>query len=412
MTETLNNLIHRIEHDLKNACLGFAMLKGYLDRQNEEPPRQNCGGVNNGDALTTPQEGQMLIDIAGVSINSKPRKDGRFQGYAVTEEGRPKYFYGKSREEVAQKISDFLKGVQKTKRKTGGKTIVTFGEFYEKWLELYKKPNLKPTSITNIVDTLKPALAKFADVPITKIMTDDVQALLLSIKSPNTRGKCKVNINQIFTRAHKSGLIKINPCDNLEIKKHQDRHVDGLTPDQQQTFLGATSKSKYSLLFRLLLAAGVRVGEALALYKSDVDFDKCTLSITKDVIFIKGKRIEQPPKTKAAVRVLPLPQGLCEELKTAEEGLLFPFTYNSVRLTMQRIAEKLGFNVTAHVLRHTFCDRLQEAGVPDKVMQYLMGHSKLDTTKNKYTEAQAHYINAFSDSVRGCFDTFFDSKKP
>lgn len=291
MTETLNNLIHRIEHDLKNACLGFAMLKGYLDRQNEEPPRQNCGGVNNGDALTTPQEGQMLIDIAGVSINSKPRKDGRFQGYAVTEEGRPKYFYGKSREEVAQKISDFLKGVQKTKRKTGGKTIVTFGEFYEKWLELYKKPNLKPTSITNIVDTLKPALAKFADVPITKIMTDDVQALLLSIKSPNTRGKCKVNINQIFTRAHKSGLIKINPCDNLEIKKHQDRHVDGLTPDQQQTFLGATSKSKYSLLFRLLLAAGVRVGEALALYKSDVDFDKCTLSITKDVIFIKGKRI-------------------------------------------------------------------------------------------------------------------------
>ena len=126
MTETLNNLIHRIEHDLKNACLGFAMLKGYLDRQNEEPPRQNCGGVNNGDALTTPQEGQMLIDIAGVSINSKPRKDGRFQGYAVTEEGRPKYFYGKSREEVAQKISDFLKGVQKTKRKTGGKTIVSF----------------------------------------------------------------------------------------------------------------------------------------------------------------------------------------------------------------------------------------------------------------------------------------------
>lgn len=352
----------------------------------------------------------MLIDVSGVSINSKPRKDGRFQGYVLTEEGRPKYFYGKSREEVAEKISDYLKGVQRTKRRINGKQAVTFGAFYEKWLELYKKPNLKPSSIVNIVDTLKPALAKFADVQITKITTDQVQALLLSIKSPNSRNKCKVNLNQIFTKAQKSGLIKVNPCDNLELKKHQDNHVDGLTPEQQEIFLRETVNSKYSLLFRLVLATGVRIGEALALCRSDVDFDKCTLSVTKDVVFIRGERIEQPPKTRAAFRVLPLPHGLCSELKSAGEGLLFPFTYNSVRLAMQKIADKLGFNVTAHVLRHTFSDRLEEAGIPPKVKQYLMGHAKLDITQNKYTEAQSHYVNAFSDSVRGCFDTFFDTE--
>ena len=244
--------------------------------------------LKTGDTLTTPTEGQMLINIDGVSINSKPRRDGRFQGY-VTENGGKRYFYGKSREEVAAKISIYLKEAHTPKRKERSKKLPTFGEFYEKWLELYKKPNLKLSSIQNIVDTLKPALAAFVGVQIDKITTDDVQELLLSINAPSARTKCKVNLNQVFTKAQKNGLIKINPCENLEIKKPKEKHVEGLTPEQQRTFTEFTIGSKYSLLFRFMLATGVRVGEALALYKSDVDFTVRAVSITKDVVFIGGQ---------------------------------------------------------------------------------------------------------------------------
>ena len=55
--------------------------------------------LKTGDTLTTPTEGQMLININGVSINSKPRSDGRYQGY-VTENNGKQYFYGRTREEV------------------------------------------------------------------------------------------------------------------------------------------------------------------------------------------------------------------------------------------------------------------------------------------------------------------------
>lgn len=362
--------------------------------------------IRKGDNLTTHTEGQMLINMTGVSINSKPRKDGRFQGY-VTEKDGKRYFYGRTREEVANKIGIYFKEVttQTPKRKKQTKTVLTFGEYYNKWLELYKKPNLKPSSITNIVDTLKPAVLQFADVPIDRITTDDLQALLLSISSPNSRTKCKVNLNQVFTKAHKAGIIRINPCDNLEIKKHKDKHINGLTPEQQQEFIEVTADSKYSLLFRLMLASGMRVGEALALCKSDVDLKRCTLSITKDVVFINGERIVQLPKTDAAVRTLPLPESLCDELQQLPGEVLFPFTYNAVRIAIEKIEKKVGFKVTAHVLRHTYSDRLEEAGVPPKVKQYLMGHAKLDITQNKYTEAQQHYIDAHSDSVRRLFDT-------
>ena len=51
--------------------------------------------------LATPTElSQMIINLPGVSINSKPRKDGRFQGYIVDKNGRT-YAYGKTLEEVA-----------------------------------------------------------------------------------------------------------------------------------------------------------------------------------------------------------------------------------------------------------------------------------------------------------------------
>lgn len=347
----------------------------------------------------------MLINLAGVSITSKPRRDGRYQGY-VAEKGGKQYFYGRTREEVEAKISKYIKEEHKApKKKTQGKKLPTFGEYYDKWLKLYKKPNLKPSSITNIVDTLKPALAAFADVPLDKITTDDVQELLLSLKSPSARTKCKVNINQVFNKAHKSGLIKINPCDNLEIKKHKEQHVNGLTPDQQRKFVDFTADSKYSLLFRFMLATGVRVGEALALYKPDVDFEGRTVSITKDVVFIGGQRIEQPPKTEAAVRTLPLSEEICAELRELSDGLIFPYTYNAVRLAIEKIEKQLDFKVTAHVLRHTYSDRLEEAGVPPKVKQYLMGHAKLDTTQNKYTEAQKHYVEAYSEAIRRIFDT-------
>ena len=43
----------------------------------------------------TSSEEKMLIEMDGVSVTAKPRKDGRYQGY-VLQNGKKKYLYGKS----------------------------------------------------------------------------------------------------------------------------------------------------------------------------------------------------------------------------------------------------------------------------------------------------------------------------
>ena len=42
-------------------------------------------------------------------------------------------------------------------------------------------------------------------------------------------------------------------------------------------------------------------------------------------------------------------------------------------------------NVTAHVLRHTFCSNMVREGMNIKTLQYLMGHSSAMTTLDIYS---------------------------
>ncbi len=43
--------------------------------------------------------------------------------------------------------------------------------------------------------------------------------------------------------------------------------------------------------------------------------------------------------------------------------------------------------ITPHVLRHTFCTNMANAGMDIKSLQYLMGHSDAGVTMNVYTHA-------------------------
>ena len=86
---------------------------------------------------------------------------------------------------------------------------------------------------------------------------------------------------------------------------------------------------------------------------------------------------------------------------------MFNTTYNAVRNSFRRLVEKTGIKLSAHILRHTYSDRLEEAGVPPKVKQYLLGHANLDITQNTYTDTQLHYVSRFLDQITTAFDTKF-----
>ena len=50
--------------------------------------------------------------------------------------------------------------------------------------------------------------------------------------------------------------------------------------------------------------------------------------------------------------------------------------------------------ITPHVMRHTFCTRLANAGMNPKALQYVMGHSNITITLNRYTHASLETVKS------------------
>ena len=113
-------------------------------------------------------------------------------------------------------------------------------------------------------------------------------------------------------------------------------------------------------------------------------------------MFIRGETILQDsPKTNAGIRTIPVPANCLDRLPIVTNGeRLFPYTYNQVKLYIDRLSKKLGFKITAHRFRHTYATRMEEAQIPAKIIQALLGHSDIRTTQQVYIDTQEEYIRS------------------
>ena len=77
-------------------------------------------------------------------------------------------------------------------------------------------------------------------------------------------------------------------------------------------------------------------------------------------------------------------------------NLITPWTIKKIFLTiLLNLAKKynkcheapLPKMFSAHVLRHTFCTNLANAGINPKALQYIMGHANITMTLNYYAHA-------------------------
>lgn len=334
-------------------------------------------------------EDTILKNTKGTKVYDTPRKDGRYYGY-VTKEGSRIFVYGKSVTEVKNKIRSLLSDAEKKAKEKPQRKILRFEEYCTQWIATYKAPNLKPKSLAALNRALKKPIEAFSGVPINKITTETLQSFLAAMPRSRSRDLCVVYLKNLFKRAVQLGDIKRNPCDLLELKKAVAHKRTALSDEEEATFLEATKNSTHSLLFRFLLSTGLRIGEALALKKSD--FSKGAVTVSKNVVFLEGQRIVQTPKSNAGNRTVPVPKSIYEAVTSLSTDDVFPFSYNAICSAFKKLSKKLGFRVSAHILRHTYATHLEEEKVPLKIKQYLLGHSSITMTEDVYTDVREDFL--------------------
>jgi integrase/recombinase XerD len=164
-----------------------------------------------------------------------------------------------------------------------------------------------------------------------------------------------------------------------------------LDPEEVAEFFDYVPSLKYRAALMLCYGAGLRIGEAVAVKVSDIDSKRMLIRVQQG----KGRKdryVMLSPRLLAVLR---------RYWRAARpRHWLFPSWRANRHLSAGSLSgacldasKQCGLTkrVTAHTLRHSFATHLLESGTDTRVIQVLLGHSRIDTTA-RYTQVAAHVI--------------------
>jgi integrase/recombinase XerD len=154
-----------------------------------------------------------------------------------------------------------------------------------------------------------------------------------------------------------------------------------LAPDEVQRFFDHVAGLKHRAVLLTCYGAGLRISEAVAVKRSDIDSQRMLLRVEHG----KGGKDRYAMLSPCLLEVL---RAYFRILRPAEPWL-FPswrphlhLSAAAVQIACREAWQRsgLGKRVTPHMLRHSFATHLLERGVDTRVIQALLGHSRIDTT--------------------------------
>ena len=332
-------------------------------------------------------------------------------------DGRRMYFRGRTAKEAEQKRDE---AKWKAERGLRINDTSTFAEVAELWFDTYKKGQMHIRSEETIEGTMRRyILPQLGWMQLKDIRPLQIQQLMSSIRqySKSTQRKVLQCTRSIFLMAEENGYIAKSPVQkSVKAKGSTPDEKIPLTHEQSDTLLEAVRGTRAYPLVLILLHSGLRLGEALGLMWSDIDFDAGTITVNRSIVYPQSHPeglINDDMKTDAAHRTIPVPEFVIEELKgyRAQSKSVYVFamrnghylssaSYRSLwRVVEYRIVGRtnnsyevvprtVDFDVHPHLLRHTCITRWFESGLDIKEVQYLAGHADPSITLGIYT----HYM--------------------
>jgi integrase len=231
----------------------------------------------------------------------------------------------------------------------------------------------------------KHLLPRFGDLPVCDVTTAVIQTYVTHLIQVGYAPKSIDHIHDVLSAVLRSGVkwgqLVANPARAVEMPRLKTvRPKWALTVDQAIVLFEHLPWVRPRSLVGLALLGGVRRGELFAFRLRDFD---------------EANRCLQ-------VRLIPLPDMGVELLRTwqsrtrrrAPEDLIFSTVSgksispnNVLRTWVWPACQAANLpKATWLTFRRTYSSRAHQKGVPPKVVAAIMGHTKVDTTLNVYTQ--------------------------
>lgn len=323
-------------------------------------------------------------------------------------DGTRKYIYGKTKEELDQKV---LEAQLQLRMGVDLKNHDTFGEFTQMWYNATKKGQIAPSSevITKsrINNHLMPILAGMKLKKITPMNCQQVFTEMADNGMAEGTIRCIYQLlNEILDSAVDNGLIARNPAKSKSVRRggRKTEKRIALTPAQVQTMFENIEKSSMTYRTKALahdlavvaLGTGLRIGELLGLQWDCVDLESCEVEVRRNLVSVNGEySLNDHTKTSSGIRTVPFSDDVKEaflRLLADKNGdfvfhnkkgghILFQTSY---RWFVGKAGE--GVQCSHHTFRHTCITNWFDVGLDVKEVQYLAGHADPTITMKIYVD--------------------------
>lgn len=309
-----------------------------------------------------------------------------------TYDGKRYQVYGRTQKEADQKAA-----LRKADLEAGkvAASAMTVGEWWAQYLPAYHARASEGT-LELYRGIYKHAIApEIGPRPLKSVRSVDLQRIMnnLSTRSESYAKKARFLLVGLFAAAVNNDLIAKSPAADLRLPKTAEPgERRALTQDERRLFLAAAGElGLQGLFFLIIYYCGLRPSEVCRMHFEDVK---------GGTLHVRGS------KTRAATREVPVPSALVlpegsGPIFTTARSVSAP-TKKALRYWWQKLTAKMADlsgepiaeDLTPYCLRHDYCTRLQEAGVPIDVARRLMGHSSIEITSRIYTHASEVTLEA------------------
>jgi len=249
----------------------------------------------------------------------------------------------------------------------------------------------------------KHLIPRFGELALCDVTTPTIQTYVTHLintgYAPKTIDHIHDVLSAILRSAVRWGHLPGNPARGVEMPRLRTvRPKWAFTVEQAIALFEQLPWSLPRTMVGLALLVGVRRGELFAFGWRDFDGSNRSLQV-KEAVY---EGTFDTPKTVASVRAIPLSETARQLLedwrrrarRTAPDDLVFctvsgkPISPNNVlRTWVWPACEAVGVGrATWLTFRRTYSSWAHDKGVPPKVVAALMGHAKVDTTINVYTQ--------------------------
>jgi integrase len=338
--------------------------------------------------------------------------DGRWRarvslGTGADGKRKRKAIYGKTKQEVQKKLRQAQSANDAGRLATPTKTTVA--DYLAFWIKNISRAcvSTKQRYQQDITNHINPLIGKTRLQQLTGIHIDGVISTAVGNGlSPSSQQKIFAVLHKSFNDALKRDLIGFNPCSKSDKPKVPKHKPTVWNAEEAETFLKYVEGHRWFALFATAMFTGMRQGESLALYWSDIDWTNSRITVARTLTTEGYKSvIGEKTKTDAGVRTINAPAFLMDALdrhrgKMAIDGhptqgdhLVFVnhagniiSRTNLVRRTFKPLCEKAGVPVIVwHELRHTTATLLLESGIPINNVSELLGHASSVVTAMVYS---------------------------